>query len=192
MAGSCYFYATRKDVLSVLDFIFASTDLKVFEAYSRIGHSMRSFESADQLLEDHPDTDNHGTLHLQAHSHLIYQGSIIKQINLSAKAGGGVRYSIESPAAIQVLEASYIKHTSGTFLDASRVACFTEAGARQRSSYASGILDTVDWQLLTSTFAKIERHIRHKLTVSRWAGRAVLHDAGRELAKGTLKFWPQA
>ena len=177
--------------MSVLDFIFASTDLEIFEAYSRIGHPIRSFESSDQLLDARPDQDNHGTLHLKAHSERIYPGSIIKEINLLASAGGGVRHSIESPAAIQILEASPIKQADRTFLDASRVACFTEAGARQRSCYPSSSLDSVDWKLLASTFAKIERHIRRDLAVSRWAGRAVLQDAERERVAGSATLWPQ-
>ena len=192
MTGSCYFYATRNDLKSVLDFIFSSTDLKVFEAYSRIGHPIRCFESVAQLQDESPDQDNHGTIHLQAHSQQIFPGKIVNEIKLLPSVGGGVRQSIYSPAAIQILEASPIKNAAGTFMDSSRVACFSEAGARQRSSYPTTSLDLVDWRLLAATFGKIERHIRRNLAVSRWAGRAVLEDAERERISGNIKLWPHA
>ena len=178
-------------MISVLDFIFASTDLRLFEAYSRIGQPIRSFDSLGQLLDASPDKDNHGTLHLQAHSPLIFPGSIVKEINLLPSAGGGTRYSIESPASIQILEAGWVQSAAGTFLDSSRVACFSEAGARQRSHYSSDSLDLVDWKLLAATCGKIERHIRRNMAASRWAGRAVLQDAECERVNGSLKLWPQ-
>ncbi len=191
MAGGCYFYATRTDILSVLDFIFASTELDIFEAYSRTGHPVRSFESLSQLLKVQPERDSHGTLHLKAHSQHIYAGNIVEEINLAASVGGGIRYSIESPAAIQILEASPISHATGLFMDVSRIACLTEAGARQRSFYSDSCLDAVDWKQLASVFSKIERHIRRNLTASRWAGRAVLQDAERERINGKVRLWPQ-
>ena len=55
------FFAAEADQRAVLDFLFSSTDLRVFESYSEYDAELREFRSVDELAAAFPlGTDRHG------------------------------------------------------------------------------------------------------------------------------------
>ncbi|MBS0203810.1 MAG: hypothetical protein JSS49_12975 [Planctomycetes bacterium] len=55
------FFAAETDQRAVLEFLFSSTDVRVFEAYSEFGADLREFHSTDELAQAFPlGTDAHG------------------------------------------------------------------------------------------------------------------------------------
>jgi len=62
--ASTQFFATSADVHELLEWLFRETDVRVFEAYSRINHDLREFRSMEELRREDPAAASHGTLHL--------------------------------------------------------------------------------------------------------------------------------
>src|SRR5437868_6857673 len=55
------FFAAQADQRAVLDFLFSSTDVRVFESYSEYGAELREFRSTDELAAAFPlGKDPHG------------------------------------------------------------------------------------------------------------------------------------
>jgi hypothetical protein len=55
------FFAAKADQRAVLDFLFSSTDVRVFESYSEYDAELREFRSTDELAATFPiGTDPHG------------------------------------------------------------------------------------------------------------------------------------
>lgn len=49
--GNCDFYATKDDLISLMDFIYSETDSRVFESISQFDNDLREFKSTEELLK---------------------------------------------------------------------------------------------------------------------------------------------
>ena len=55
------FYAVREDMINLLEFIYAETDCRVFESYSKFDQNLQEFASTEQLLSAYDiGQDPHG------------------------------------------------------------------------------------------------------------------------------------
>jgi hypothetical protein len=183
--ASLDFFAARTDHKVLIDFLFGSTDARVFESYSEYGQELREFRSFDELAASYPvgvDEHGHGTaVLLQLWSPSVMVDPEIERIALDARhcQGHTFRYRIEGWGLIQL----YLGGVHGHIITASHFGHNSEKRAR-----AWGHADGVDWGALTKLSNRIQYHIRRRLAVARVPGRPVLREA-YELALGgyTLK-----
>lgn len=186
--ASIYFYATRTDLLEVLEFLFAETDVRVFEAYSRLNQTVREFGSIEDLRAQDPAAASHGKLHLRLCSPSVTSGPAFRRFELNPGVGGGYRFSVEDPSIIRIVEGGIRSDIEQEPLYWSEIANWNEAGARQRSAYSDADLDQINWQELVRLSSRIQRFIRSNLTAASFGTRPILRHAFEEMAVG-LKVW---
>ena len=186
--ASIYFYATRTDLLEVLEFLFAETDVRVFEAYSRVNHEVREFSSIEDLRTQDPAAASHGKLHLRFCSPSVTTGPTFRRFGLNPEVGGGYRFSVEDASVIRIVEGGVRNDIEQEPLCWSEIANWNEAGARQRSSYSAADLDQINWSELVRLSNRIQRFIRGRLAAATFGTRPILRHAFQEMAAG-LKLW---
>ena len=185
------FYATEYDFRSILEFVFEETDIRVFDAYSRIDKEIREFRDLNQLLESDHLVKNHGRFFLRGWSSSVVKEQRVKRIRLEPSTGK-FRYSVEGPAVIQFLQGS-IREDLDNALYWSTISHWNEAGAYQRAACSDSELDSVDWKMLRRISGRIQRHVRSKLAVAKVDSRPVLENAHDFLRSGRkLWFGPEA
>jgi hypothetical protein len=182
--ASIYFYATRADLLDVLEFVFSKTDIRVFEAYSRVNQAVREFSSVEDLKVQDPAAASFGKLHLRLCSPSVTSGPTFRRYELNAKIGGGYRFSVEDPSIIRVVEGGIRHDIEQEPLDRSEIANWNEAGARQRSLYTGADLDQIDWQELVRLSRRLQRYIRGDLTAANLGAKPILRHAFEEMSQG--------
>lgn len=186
--ASIYFYATSADLGEVLEFLFKETDLRVFEAYSRVNHEVREFRSIEDLRTRDPAAASHGKLHLRLCSPSVTSGPTFRRFELNPEIGGGYRFSVEDPSIIRIVEGGIRNDIEQEPLYWSEIANWNEAGARQRSSHPDADLDQINWPELARLSSRIQRFIRGKLAAASFGSRPILRHAFSAMATG-LKLW---
>lgn len=168
------FFATRADHEAVVRFLFASTDIRVFESYSEYDRELREFRSFEGLAAAYDvgaDPYGHGfAVLLQLWSPSVEPGPQIERIKLDPRRceGHTFRYNIEGWGLIQL----YLGGTHGRTITSSHYGHNSEARARKW-----GHSEGVDWAALKSLSNKIQYHIRGRLALARVPGRPVLAEA---------------
>ena len=186
--ASLHFYATTKDLHDLVRFIYAETDCRVFEPYSRRNMVLREFETFDDFEIEDPAKASHGKLHLHFISPSVSTGPGYRRFELTEKAGGGYRYNIEDPSNIRLVEGGIRNDIEGEPLYWTEIACWSAKGAWQRSNFADDILEAIDWKELEKISRKILYHVRSRMAVAKYLSRPILADAYQQMENG-LKLW---
>ncbi len=169
------FYALGQDQRALWEFLFATTDLIVYESYSRFDSELRQFGNLGEL-EAAFKLGEYRTGIFQLWSPAVMPRPVIRRIELKMP-GHSFRYCVEGVGMIQleldgsregVIHHSYFAHWS-------------EAGARQRSMHNA---DDCDWGALLKLSGQIQRHIKGKLAVAKLRSRWVLGEAHEAVAGG--------
>lgn len=174
------FYALGDDLRSLFRFLYAETDVVVYELASEFDCDARKFESLAEL-EAVFNLDGRETSYLQLWSPTVMVSPVIRRIALKVP-GHSFRYAVEGAGLFQLcldgLRDGVICHT--------HFGHWNEAGARQRSMHSA---DDCDWQALVKLSGRIQRHIRGRLAAAKLHARPVLHQAFSAVERGRgLKF----
>jgi hypothetical protein len=181
MAGSANldFFAAESDPQTVLDFLFSSTDVRVFESYSEYDAELREFRSINELAATFPlGTDPHGngtaTL-LQLWSPAVMRDVSIRRFALDPAHCNGhtFRHCIEGGGLMQL----YLGGTCGRVVTKSHFGHQSQARAQ-----AWGVDDGVNWEAIKKLSNRIQYHIRTRLAAGKVPGKPVLPHA-LELAR---------
>ncbi len=186
------FFAAESDQRAVLDFLFSSTDARVFESYSEPDAELREFTSTDELAAAYPvGTDLHGNGHailLQLWSPTVMRDLCIRRFKLDPAHCNGhtFRHSIEGGGLMQL----YFGGVCDRVVTASHFGHQSQVRAK-----AWEVDDGVNWEGLKTLSNRIQYHIRKRLA----AGKAgsmpvlpaalVLARAGYALKSATQTPW---
>lgn len=182
------FYADEPDIKNILEFIFAETDCKIFEAYSEFDSDLREFKSVSEVLEAYDNSI--GTLLLQLWSPSVSSNVIVKKISLDPQKcdGATYRFRFEGWGLVQL----NFRRIQDEEIYPSHFGHNSEKRARKWESIDFDELDLVDnwdWQLLKEISGKIQYLIRKKLAVSKFNSRPILEAAFEKHSKGfNLKY----
>jgi hypothetical protein len=168
------FFAAESDQRAVLDFLFSSTDVRVFESYSEYDSELREFRSTDELAAAFPlGVDPHGTgyaILLQLWSPSVMHELTIRRFSIDpARCDGHTfRNKIEGGGLMQL-------HLGGV---CERVVTMSHFGHQsQIRAEAWGADAGVDWAALAKLSNRIQYHIRKRLAAATVPGRPVLPQA---------------
>jgi hypothetical protein len=175
------FYATIDDQRDLLDFLFAETDIVVFEFSSLDNTPLRTFKSRVGLESAYPLGGWRSPL-LQLWSPSIMEEPKARKIVMSGLPGSPYRYEPTGAGLIQL----YLDGVKDETIYHSHFGHWNEAGARQRSMYEP---DECDWKSLAKISGRIQRHIRGKLASAKLYARPVLKNAHSSLRNGMALWW---
>ena len=173
------FFAAEADQRAVVDFLFSSTDVRVFESYSEYGAELREFRSTEELAGAFSlGTDPHGNgsaVLLQLWSPSVMRDLTITRFALDpARCDGHTfRYRIDGGGLMQL----YL----GGVCD--RVVTMSHFGHQsQIRAQAWEVDDGVNWEALETLANRIQYHVRKRLSAGKAASMLVLPQA-LELAR---------
>jgi hypothetical protein len=173
------FFAAEADLRAVLDFVFSSTDARVFESYSEYGADLREFRSTDELAAVFPlGTDPHGNgnaVLLQLWSASVMRDLTIRRFKLDPAhcdshtfrhciEGGGLMQLYLGGVCQRVVTKSHYGHQS------------------QVRAQAWEVDDGVKWEALKTLSNRIQYHVRKRLATGKAGSMPVLPQA-LELAR---------
>lgn len=168
------FFAAEADQRALTDFLFSSTDVRVFESYSEAGHELREFRSTDDLAATFPlGTDRFGNgsaILLQLWSPSVMAELTITRIALRPAACGGYtfRYRIDGGGLIQL-------YLGGVH---ERVVTISHFGHQSQARARKWDMDHgVNWESLKTLSNRIQYHIRKRLAVAKTASCPILPQA---------------
>src|SRR5215475_14571003 len=170
------FYALGDDLRSLLRFVYAETDVVVYELASEFDCDARQFASLAEL-EAVFNLDGHDArYYLQLWSPTVMARPVIRRIALKIP-GHSFRYAVEGAGLIQL----YLDGQRDGVIYHTHYGHWNEAGARQRSMHSA---DNCDWQALAKLSGRIQRHIRGRLAAAKLNARPVLHQAFSAVQQG--------
>jgi hypothetical protein len=167
------------DQRAVLDFLFSSTDVRVFESYSEYGTELREFRSTDELAAAFPiGTDPHGNGHailLQLWSPAVMRELTIQRFKLDpARCNGHTfRHNIEGGGLMQL----YFGGVCERVVTKSHFGHQSQVRAR-----AWEVDEGVNWDALKTLSNRIQYHVRKRLGAGKAGSMHVLPQA-LELAR---------
>lgn len=173
------FFAADSDQKAVLEFLYSSTDVRVFESYSEFGQELREFCSFDELSSAFPvGEDEHGNgtaVLLQLWSPSVMSKLEIERIQLRPEKCDGhtFRYRIDGGALIQL----YLGGVHQRIVTKSHYGHNSQKRAR-----AWGVDTGVNWDELKTLSNRVLYHIRRRLAVTKVRSCPVL-GAAFDLAK---------
>ncbi len=168
------FFAAEADQRAVLDFVFSSTDARVFESYSEYGAELREFRSVDELATAFPlGTDPYGSggvILLMLWSPSVMRDPAIERFALNPEHCDGhtFRHRIDGGG----LMALDLGGVCGRVVTKSHFGHQSQARAR-----AWGVDDGVNWEALKTLSNRIQYHIRKRLAAGKAGSRPVLPQA---------------
>jgi hypothetical protein len=200
MASSLTFFALRDDLLSLLEFVFAETGARVFEAYSAFDRELREFESPDAIDRAFRlGIDEHGSgsePFLQLWWSGVCPQPRIERITLKPGAvpGHSFRHAVRGWGLAQLQCGGEYSREEPT-ITASHFGHFSEAGARKKGYLESGPDAPVDWAGLQRVSQRVQRRLRTQLAGGRVAGRGPVLRAAAAKARAGWKLkehgrWP--
>lgn len=165
------FFAADADQRAILDFLFSSTDVRVFESYSEPDAELREFPSTDDLAAAFPvGSDPHGNGHailLQLWSPSVMRDLSIRRFKLDPAHCNGhtFRHNIEGGGLMQLY--------FGGVCD--RVVTKSHFGHQsQVRAKAWEVDDGVNWEALKTLSDHIQYHVRKRLAAGKAGSIAVL------------------
>lgn len=173
------FFASDDDFINLVDWLLAETDVKIFEAYSRIDHEIRQIVTAKGLVELTSERKNSSFL-LRFWSPSVTNEPVFKSIELNPSIGK-FRTSLEGAGIIQ-LEHGRVEN--GRIYN-STLSHWNEAGAKTKCMYPT---DVVDWKQLRTISGQLNRHIKNKLAHAKIGSVPVLKGAINQVDSG-LSLW---
>ncbi|HWB61308.1 MAG TPA: hypothetical protein VG733_17635 [Chthoniobacteraceae bacterium] len=179
------FYALGDDLRNIVQFLYAETDIVIFELSSNPGCEPRSFRSLAEL-EAAFKLGSYRAGNLQLWSPSVMKQPVFERADFNAdtaaRLGHSFRYSVRGAGLIQLylngLQDGVIYHT--------HYGHWNEAGACKRSMYPA---DDCDWKALTKLSGRIQRHIRGKLSAAKLYSRPVLQHAYNALQQKNGLWW---
>lgn len=173
------FFAAGDDQRALLDFLFTSTDVRIFESYSKFGADLREFRSIDELSAAFPiGVDPHGNGHaILLH---LWSPSVMRKLKIERIAlkpeycdGHTFRYAIGGGGLMQL----YFGGVHDRIITMSH---FGHIGQVKAQAWRSGA--GVDWAGLKTISNRIQYHLRQRMAAGKVPGRPVLPQA-MELAR---------
>lgn len=165
------FFAAAADQRAILDFLFSSTDVRVFESYSEPDAELREFPSTDDLAAAFPvGFDPHGNGHailLQLWSPSVMRDLSIRRFQLDPSRCNGhtFRHNVEGGGLMQLY--------FGGVCD--RVVTRSHFGHQsQVRAKAWEVDDGVNWEALKSLSNRIQYHVRKRLASGKAGSMPVL------------------
>jgi hypothetical protein len=176
------FYALRCDLRSLFEFLFAETDIVVFEMSSEFERDPRQFKALPEL-ETVFTLGAYRSGHLQIWSPSVMARPVIRRIELKVP-GHSFRYEVEGAGLMQL----YLDGQRDGIIYHTHFGHWNEAGARQRSVHPA---DDCDWGALATLSGRIQRNIRGRLCAAKLYARPILHEAFSAVQNGLgLLFGP--
>jgi hypothetical protein len=173
------FFAAERDQKALIDFLFSSTDVRVFESYSEFDEELREFRSLDEIASTFPiGTDRFGNGHaivLQLWSPSVMSELTITRFEVDPDACDGhtFRHRIEGGALMQL-------YFGGVY---DRIVTMSHFGHNSQVRAQKWDVDQgVNWSSLKTLSNRIQYHVRKRLAVAKVPGRPVLPQA-HELAR---------
>ena len=168
------FFAAEHDQRNVLNFLFSSTDVRIFESYSELDAELREFRSVDELAAAFPlGTDQHGKGHallLKLWSPSVMRDLRITRFEVDPAACNGhtFRCRIDGGGLMQL----YFGGVSGQVITKSHFGHQSQIRARKWA-----VDEGVDWAALTSQSNRIKYHVRKRLAEGKAGSCPVLPEA---------------
>ena len=173
------FFGLDEDFYSLMQFVFAETDMIVYEAYSRIDRDIRQIKSVEELRAMADERMAGGFL-LRGWFPDVTDTPTFNTFKLNPDVGTH-RTSLEGAAVVQfsqgVIDLGHLKFSSFSH--------WNEAGAIQRDVPGS---EKVNWAAMRRHSGRIHRHTRNKLAIAKAATAPVLPHAYAALGEG-LSLW---
>jgi hypothetical protein len=185
-AANLNFFATEADQKTVVDFLFSSTDVRVFESYSEPGQNLREFHSTEELIAAFPlGSDKYGNgvaVLLQLWSPSVMKELVITKFGLDPTACDGhtFRYRIDGGALIQLYFGGVHEH----------VITLSHFGHQSQIRAQKWDVDNgINWDSLKTLSNKIQYHIRKRLAVAKVPGCPILPQAYELACSGYSLKW---
>lgn len=170
------FYALGGDLRDLVRFLFSDTDIVIFEMSSQFDCEARQFRSLADL-ESAFQLGAYRAGELQLWSPSVMARPVFRRITLAGVPGHAFRFAVEGAGLMQL----YLSGIQEGVLFHSHFGHWNEAGARQRSMHPAG---DCDWQALRKLSARIQRHIRNRLSSARLGSRPVLRECFAAVQQG--------
>lgn len=174
VSANVNFFAVAEDLRAILDFIFSSTDVRVFESYSAYDQELKEFCSTEDICAAFPlgnDSDGNGNaVLLQLWSPSAMSELSIKRIELNPAAckGHTFRHTIEGGALIQL----YLGGIHNQIITQSH---FGHQSQNRAQKWAADY--NIDWHSLKILSNKIQYFIKRKLAAVKVSSCPVLPKA---------------
>jgi hypothetical protein len=183
------FFANKQDKITVLDFIFNSTELQVFDHYSPFGQEISQYKSTAEIIshfELEKGRQSAVTFNLWAHN---FGGKArYQRVKLNPKYCNGhtYRYATEGWGLIQL----YFGGLEGNTLFHSHIGHFNEAGALKSEGInkENGQVSLWNWKVIEQTSGKLKYQIHNKMSIRKIGSCGVLEGA-ENLSKDGVKLW---
>ncbi len=185
------FYAIGSDLDAVVDVAFAQPGCRIFESYSRPGHDLVEFTTADQLRAAlMPEPVAHSGQQLTLHIAVPGAPFTIRRFAVDPQAckGHAFRHNIEGWGLIQF----YLGGPSVYGVVNSHTNHNSQARALAWEPVITGpsAVEQWDWRTVSAVSSRMNRMIR-KLAVAKIGSRPVLPEAAAEVTAGArLVGWP--
>jgi hypothetical protein len=173
------FFASDDDFINLVNWLLAETDFKIYEAYSRIDHSIRQITTTEDMM-DLANERNNSSFLIRFWSPSVTNDPVFKDIKLNPSIGN-FRTSLEGAGIIQ-LEHGRVEN--GRIFN-STLSHWNEAGAKAKCIYPS---DVVDWKRLRLLSGQLSRQIKNKLAQTKVGSAPVLKGVIDQLNSG-LSLW---
>jgi hypothetical protein len=180
------FFAAESDQKAVTEFLFSSTDVRVFESYSEFGRDLREFHSTDDLASAFPlGTDpfgNGSAILLQLWSQSVMRELTITRFALNPDACNGhtFRHRMDGGALMQM----YFGGVHNRVVTVSHFGHQSQARAQNWD-----VDDGIDWKALNKLSNRIQYHVRKRLAGAKVRGCPVLPQAYELARKGYELKW---
>jgi len=177
------FYALGDDLRQLFQFLYAETDVVVYELSSEPDRDVRKFHSLAELeTVFHLGTYRAG--HLKLWSPSVMARPVIRRIELRTGAHS-FRYTAEGAGLIEL----YLDGSREGVIYHTHYGHWNEAGARQRSMHPA---QDCDWKALSKISGRIQRYIRGNLADAKLYSRPILHQAFAALQQDHGLWWGPA
>jgi hypothetical protein len=176
------FYALGCDLRSLFEFLFAETDVVVFELSSEFERDPRQFKSLREL-EAVFTLGAYRAGNFQLWSPAVMVRPVIRRVELKVP-GHSFRYAVEGTGLMQL----YLDGDRDGVIYHTHFGHWNEAGATERSLHPP---DDCDWNALAKLSGRIQRHIRRRLSAGKLYSRPILLEAFEAVQRGHgLLFGP--
>ena len=168
------FFATDVDLLQIVRWFLDVPGMTLFEPASRPNQPIRQFCTVDEVAESFGKAGQHIAAWLECTGARPFSRHI--------EASG--RTELRSPSVISI---SRYNDQNGA-LGASRISCWNEDGAKQRSFYSETLLSQVDWKALRSIMARSKRMISNA-SPAKFGSNPIMGNAFAEMCEKRLPIW---
>jgi hypothetical protein len=139
------FYALGDDLRRLFQFLYAETDIVVYELGSKPDQDARRFSSLEEL-EAAFSLGAYRAGHLQLWSASVMARPVIRRVELKVP-GQSFRYAVEGPGLIQL----YLDGRREGVIYHTHYGHWNEAGAKERSIHPA---EDCDWRALSKSLFK--------------------------------------